>query len=152
MAMPSVRALKAVSHSSLLRRTISYSRLLARTTEALVATVESSQRSSVVNGPPCRSATASAPIVTPCERSGATAAERTVTPASRFTVGVATPWATSMRSRLMENRTRPASSSSVVRPSSASSVPVAATIRRRPPRSSSASTTMAPSVWRKRPA
>ena len=54
-----------------------------------MATVERSQRSSVVNGPPWRSATASAPIVTPWERSGATAAERTISPPIRSTEGVA---------------------------------------------------------------
>ena len=106
----------------------------------------------MVKGPPCRSATASAPIVTPWERSGATAAERTVVPAIRFTVGVPTPCATSIRSRLIANRTRPASSSSAFRPCRFSSVPVAATTPRRRARSSSASTTIAPSVWRKRPA
>src|SRR5690349_5757953 len=98
-AIPSTSALNAVSHSSSLRRTISYSRLLASTTDALVATVERSQRSSVVNAPPLRSATARAPIVIPWARSGATAADRTILPPIRSTVGVSTPWATSMRSR-----------------------------------------------------
>ena len=96
-----------------------------------MATVERSQRSSVVNGPPWRSATASAPMVTPWDRSGATAAERTVTPAMSFTVPSGAPWATSIRSRLMANRTSPASSSSARCPWSPSSVPDAATTRRR---------------------
>ena len=128
--MPSASALKVVSHSSLLRRTISYSRLLASTTEALVATVESSHRSSVVNGPPWRSATASAPIVTPWERSGATAAERTVSPPIRFTEGSAVPWDTSIRSRWMAKRTSVVSGSSVTCPISGSSVPDAPATRR----------------------
>ena len=111
-----------------------------------MATVESSHRSSVVNGPPCRSATASAPIVTPCERSGATAAERTASSPIRFTDGVPTPWATSMRSRCIAKRTRVLSGSSLTCPMSDSSVPVAPATRSIRPASSSASTTMAPSA------
>ena len=42
-------------------------------------------------------------MVTPCERSGATAAERTVVLPIRLTVGTVTPWATSMRSRCIAN-------------------------------------------------
>ena len=130
-AIPSASALKAVSHSSLLRRTISYRRPLASTTEALVATVESSQRSSVVNGPPWRSATASAPMVTPCERSGATAADRTISPPIRSTDGTATPCATSMRSRWMAKRTSAVSGSSLTCPISGSSEPEAPATRSR---------------------
>jgi hypothetical protein len=91
-------------------------------------------------------------MVTPWERSGATAAERTVMPAMRLTVGVPTPCATSIRSRLIAKRTRPVSLPSAFCPWSDSRVPVAAATPRRRPCSSSASTTMAPSVWRKRPA
>ena len=99
-----------------------------------------------------RSATASAPMVTPCERSGATAAERTMVPPMRFTVGTFTPWATSIRSRCIAKRT-----SAVSR--ILGDLPDERLERaRRPgdaqesPRSSSASTTIAPSAWRKRPA
>jgi len=70
----------------------------------------------------------------------------------RFTVGVATPWATSMRSRWMAKRTSAVSGSSVTWPMSGSSDPAAPATRSMRPCSSSASTTMAPSAWRKRPA
>ena len=91
-------------------------------------------------------------MVTPWERSGATAADRTVVPAIRSTVGVATPWATSIRSRSIAKRTSALSALRLTCPSSGSSVPVAATIRSTVACSSSARTTIAPSAWRKRPA
>ena len=147
-AIPSERASKVVSHSSLPWRRRPKNRLLVSTTAACMATVEISHRSWVEKGRSRRAATAMAPSVIPWARSGATAVRWTRTPATSSTPG-AGPSASSMRSRPIAWVRRPPSADGMERPSRAARVPSAAAIRNSGC-SSEASATTVPSASRKR--
>ena len=147
-AIPSDRASKVVSHSSLPRRSRLKKRLLVSTTAACMATVEISQRSWVEKGRSRRAATAMAPSVMPCARSGATAVRATRTPATSSIPGSG-PSASSIRSRPMAWVRRPPSGEGMDRPSNWLRQPSAAAIRSSG-RSSEPSATRVPSASRNR--